>query len=200
VVGQLLYVFGLEDKPDLAAIDQAVGLRSAASPLSGPDAGFYLLCRGFKFVIFGTYDVQSFLRLGKLYLMAFYGKGWTAEHDEHFTPAEVARLQRLDRQHQIRMKPYRSDGRAQAVVNRRPTQNDVVELLRKGYAVDVTYELGHRRRVQHAALLVPDKRYSDCSKVWLYFPDYSGRTVSSLNLDDALQAIRYDWGVAGVWR
>lgn len=202
VTGQVLYVFGRTNKPDLAAIDRAADLRSPDVELYDSDAHFYLLRLGFKLVVIGEFNLERFLREGKQYLREV-DPDWTQEHEAFFTPAKVREIQRANLANRARLQPYLKSG-AVRDLNRRPTKKDVAALLSRGYAVDATFDNGERnkKRVQHAVLLVPVKHTSGGGvTVWAYYPDMPGSdmpVVYQLSLKEALKWVRYDRSVVGI--
>lgn len=202
MVAQVMHVFGLiKGRPDLRAIDLAARKLSTEPALSDADAYLYLLGQGFRLTGITSYDPQRFLREGVGYLRERYGREWGPEHEAHFTAVEVRHLQEAAQQYEAHAGIHQEQKRL-LLVRRQANRQDIGTLLRGGWIVDMTAELGHRGRVQQAGLLIPDVRYTDCSKVWLYVPcpPRYGSTVSSVSLAEACNRVRYDRGVTGISR
>lgn len=194
MTAQVLYVWGLLDRVNpkvVADLDRQLG-RPPNQDLPDPDAHFYLLQRGLRLYEYDAFDPHAFLREGLSYLRRDFGAKWSKEHERRFTPAEVARQQRLTRLDLERRRPYARQLRRW---RRMPTMQDIYRMVRRGMIVDVTLDaIGY----DHAGLIVPHASYPDGSTVWLYAPDTEGQTVYERPLSRLSKWIQLDWGVTGI--
>jgi hypothetical protein len=197
LAAQLLYMFRLEQRPDLTMLDQEIRKVALGVSMHDADAYYYLLRRGLSYVMISAEDPQRTLRLGKLSLMAGYGAEWNGEYDKFFTPQRVREIQTYIRKDLGRLALYRKNGKAQRL-QRPSTPKDVMTLLRRGYVVDATYRIPLEGIYEEAVVLSLTGDTDE--SMWMYRPMKPGQTVERVSLEQGLQSIRYDRWIVGLKR
>jgi hypothetical protein len=92
VTAQAFYMFGIGNKPNVAAIDQIVG-RYRGECASHAQIHYLLLREKVRVYTIGRWDRQLFLRHGIEYSRKFHSEDWDENFERYLTPARIRRMQ-----------------------------------------------------------------------------------------------------------
>lgn len=193
VMANVVYMAGLTESPDIAAMDVEFG-RQPGEAVHDNAAYLNMLGKGFELEFFSPFDDGAFIDRGLDYLHEYYADTWAdASFNEYWTPEKLAERQAArvaDRQEFAAYQELFTE------TSKTPDLNDIDSLLDDKQAVYVCMN-GSSGLIKHAALVYA-REPGDSYMAYVPEKDPAIPTICAWSRDLLEEDIAFEAGIVGI--